>query len=289
VKRKPAIAYDAAGRLDADVYCVCCGHNLRALPPSGRCGECATPVEWSLRGGEMAAADERWTGRVLGSVQSLLLLGPWVWLPLSWPLIGLAFWGLLAKNPGSPGRRRYLDYLFRAAGVALLLAGLGAIICELVLPFTIPRPSGTGMVAFMVLVTLLTLVLFAPLVGLALHRMAVGARLEIPRRRSALAVALWFLSAAGLAGSGAAVAERYDELGALLGVLSIGALIASLIALCGALSAAWGALSRVDIYVRTERDRPRPWPRQVRVPTAPRVPGSSIASGDPTIGRPTSA
>lgn len=97
----PRITYDASGRLSSDVICALCGHNLRGLAPTGVCGECGQPVEWSLRGSPFGAADPAWIGRVRWAAACLTVALPWLWLPLSWPLAYFAYWRLTSPNPSA--------------------------------------------------------------------------------------------------------------------------------------------------------------------------------------------
>ncbi len=59
---------------DQPIFCVGCGYDVRTLPVDGPCPECGTPIERSLGGPRLAAADPRWLARLtLG--QSLIAWG----------------------------------------------------------------------------------------------------------------------------------------------------------------------------------------------------------------------
>ena len=59
---------------DEPIFCVGCGYDVRNLPVDGPCPECGTPIERSLGGLRLAAADPRWLARLtLG--QSLVARG----------------------------------------------------------------------------------------------------------------------------------------------------------------------------------------------------------------------
>lgn len=95
---------DADGRLNFDLYCVECGHNLRGLLPTGKCGECGSLVELSMGSGPLAAAPVAWINHVRWGVAAMTLLLPWLWLPLVWPVAWLACWHMTQPDP-TPGPR----------------------------------------------------------------------------------------------------------------------------------------------------------------------------------------
>jgi hypothetical protein len=99
----PPINFDAAGRLDVDLLCAGCGHNLRGLLPTGACGECGRPVKWTLAGSNIGAADPAWLARVhLGAAMVACLL-PWLWVPIVSPFFAWGLWQLTAADPGERG------------------------------------------------------------------------------------------------------------------------------------------------------------------------------------------
>jgi hypothetical protein len=51
---------DDAGRLTNTILCIECGYNLRGLTRGGRCPECDTPIERSLRGDALQYASLAW-------------------------------------------------------------------------------------------------------------------------------------------------------------------------------------------------------------------------------------
>jgi hypothetical protein len=51
---------DDAGRLTHTILCIECGYNLRGLTRGGRCPECDTPIERSLRGDALQYASLAW-------------------------------------------------------------------------------------------------------------------------------------------------------------------------------------------------------------------------------------
>lgn len=90
---------DPHERLAFDVGCAFCGHNLRGLPPAGRCGECGQLVDISLCGSQLVGADPRWLKRVTMGVGLLASCLPWLWCPLVYPLVLVGGWLATATNP----------------------------------------------------------------------------------------------------------------------------------------------------------------------------------------------
>lgn len=69
-----------SAKLESDLTCIQCGYNLRTLFVDGRCPECGTLVDRSLKGNLLRYADPHWldklrlgTAMLLGSVCVLLL------------------------------------------------------------------------------------------------------------------------------------------------------------------------------------------------------------------------
>jgi len=91
--------YDTDGRFSSDVFCVCCGHNLRGLLPSAACTECATPIAWTFRGSHLYANDPAWVNRVRSGVACAALTLPWLWFPPAWLVFGLGLWRLSSPRP----------------------------------------------------------------------------------------------------------------------------------------------------------------------------------------------
>lgn len=134
-----------SARIESDLHCIACGHNLRTLAWEGKCSECGTPAErsrvpewltvndlWSLRGIRMALAVlvmwiiincwvrtidmDKFVGFSWQHGRSYATI-LWIreWIPT---LIYAASFALLARVAFRIGRRRYLIIL---AVVAVLL------------------------------------------------------------------------------------------------------------------------------------------------------------------------
>lgn len=63
-----------------DVPCIRCGYNLRGLTAVGRCPECGEATEISMRGRNLAAADQSWIrslvfGAALAGASPIMLMG----------------------------------------------------------------------------------------------------------------------------------------------------------------------------------------------------------------------
>lgn len=170
---------DDQGRLEHDAACVGCGYNLRGLLVHGVCTECGRPVLVSLQGSPLEAADPRWVRRLSGAAARLLMLLPWFWLPLSWPLAFHAYWQLAGHPPAAPQSEALHTWLLRLLPIALvavpwlaLLLGIGGALAS--------------DAAALIPLNLLTMALF---VLLAAYR--VLGRGRAPRLRRLCRVALW--------------------------------------------------------------------------------------------------
>ena len=54
----------AGSVIEVDTECIHCGYNLRGLTNEGRCPECGSPVDDSLRGNLLRHADPDWLDRL---------------------------------------------------------------------------------------------------------------------------------------------------------------------------------------------------------------------------------
>lgn len=61
-------------RIGVDLPCFTCGYNLRSLPMDGRCPECNSSIEATLRGGWLMFADVQWLKRLRSGVTLILWL-----------------------------------------------------------------------------------------------------------------------------------------------------------------------------------------------------------------------
>ena len=123
------------------IFCVGCGYDVRTLPVDGPCPECSTPIEQSLGGPRLAAADPRWLARLtLG--QSLITWG------LYTALLGFCFLPLTAALSAILAPQ---DIFFEGVLARSTFAGLagvfivGTALCWVgALLVTAPNPGESG-------------------------------------------------------------------------------------------------------------------------------------------------
>ena len=104
-------AMDQAGRLNCDLTCPQCGHNLRGLLPTGVCVECGHPIQRAMRS---TLAYDR-AAQLRRAVSGLTIISPWLWLPLSWPVALVLYWKFAAQDPA--GRRGQMAILIARYGL----------------------------------------------------------------------------------------------------------------------------------------------------------------------------
>lgn len=196
----PRVSLDPTGRLACDLLCVRCAHNLRGLLPTGACGECGLPVEYSLAGTPLGAADPQWLARQRWGMATFTLALPWLWLPLAWPVMWLACWCLTAPDPSGRERGEGLVVVARMV-LVVLVAVVGVMIVILIdLPL-----AGVGM---------LTLPLAICVVGVFLATATLAVRRLALRRISPRPVSITgLLTLAWVAGTGLLAFGTLAELG----------------------------------------------------------------------------
>ncbi len=121
-----AMPLDAHERLAIDLPCAECGHNLRGLRPGGVCVECGLPIALSRSASPLALAGPAWLARVSRGTGLAFAALPWLWLPLSWPLLLMGTWWMASADPGSRGQREALAGATRVL-VVLAVIGLGTL------------------------------------------------------------------------------------------------------------------------------------------------------------------
>lgn len=84
---------EASGVIESDLPCRSCGYNLRGLFDGGRCPECDTPIDRSMRGDLLRYSDPRWVRTI---ARGLRIINIAVVLGLI-SIIGLA---ILARSLG---------------------------------------------------------------------------------------------------------------------------------------------------------------------------------------------
>jgi len=171
----PRVSLDPTGRLGCDLACVRCAHNLRGLLPTGACGECGLPVEYSLAGTPLGAADPRWLAQQRWGMATFTLALPWLWLPVAWPVAWVACWYLTAPDPSGRERGEGLIVSARIVLVVLVAVVVMMIIIVIDLPLAgvwmLTLPLAIGIVA-----------VFLAIATLAVRRLAL--RRTTPRRLS---------------------------------------------------------------------------------------------------------
>jgi hypothetical protein len=113
-------------KIHADLFCRSCGYNLRSLPESGKCPECATPVALSTRGELLEHAEPNWVASlargattVVYAISAVILallltvVAAFSGYPIDWPLavVGLLSaiallvgqWLITRPEPSAPG------------------------------------------------------------------------------------------------------------------------------------------------------------------------------------------
>lgn len=91
--------FDASDRLARDIGCVSCGYNLRGMTRQENCGECGGPVRWTLQGHFLYFRDPLSLEALRSACADALMLLPWVWIPLLWPLFAVSIWKLTQPDP----------------------------------------------------------------------------------------------------------------------------------------------------------------------------------------------
>jgi hypothetical protein len=114
-------ALDAEGRVAADIPCVRCGYNVRTLPATGVCPECAHPVAWSLRGSGLCYAPPAWLRRINGGVLVLLCTLGGLFVCMAGSICASVYLGLTSSDDGQAVPNEY------AALGALIFFSWGAV------------------------------------------------------------------------------------------------------------------------------------------------------------------
>lgn len=276
------VACDEDGRIATDLLCAACGHNLRSLKPGGVCTECGSPVKWSLGDGTLRFADPRWVSAVRSGLGWVVLMLPWLWLPLTWPLFFWGLWRLTARAPQDPQEWPPFWLLaVRMGPPVVLVAALASVtIVEAVRPWCNPQFARSA--------TVLAWVAVAVLVSVAVDRLGRRSDSRRLRRLSSASVLLNGIAFALLVLGAANALLELDFLlliaAALLGGL---AAVAGVISLAIVLLAAWGELESAEVHARAVRQELRPWlrpePGSAFLAQALRTRGGSYSGADPGV------
>ncbi len=113
----PAAVVSQTGEVIVDVACRACGYNLRGLPASGVCPECACPLARSLLPPSLSTAPSRWL-RTLERGAVVLLVGLVLLVP------GIFLYAMVPVNPGRVSRWGDASCML----LMLLVAGLGLVL-----------------------------------------------------------------------------------------------------------------------------------------------------------------
>jgi hypothetical protein len=250
------VACDAEGRIDADLFCATCGHNLRGLEPSGVCTECGSLVEWSLGDGTLRFADPQWVRKLRTGVTWVMLTLPWLWLPLAWPLFFWGFWRLTTRAP----QERQVD---AAYGLAAIRAGPPMVLVAALVSIEVVEALQPWSAAdFAQFAGALAWAIVAVLIGLAVRR--VGRRADSRRLRGWSDASILLNGAAlGLLVLGAVNAALGSDVLLLIAAAAVGGLVTAtgVIPLVVMLFIAWAELESAEIHSRAIRREMRPWLR----------------------------
>ena len=261
-----SVTYDADGRLAADLECAQCRHNLRGLPADGNCGECGAPVNWTLRGSGLNAADPEWLGRLRSGVAIVTTLTLWVWIPLAWPIYALGLWKLSTPDPADRDSRGVVMRqglriactwgLGLATGILLFAFNVDASHWPTWIPVWVSEDSCLLFVATCYCLTL-------ALVSAWLWRVGRRADSRALRRRPMIVGALSLVAAASFACWGLHSLQALDlrRFAVLFPVLSLGAalLIPALVLFCIMMIAAWRLLRVAEVQARALRRELKVW------------------------------
>jgi len=260
------VTWDADDRLTGDLYCVSCGYNLRGLERSGVCGECGTPLKWSLAGDQLYGADPVWVKRLRVGAACLTLTLPWLWLPPAWVVFAYGLWCITAPDPKTV-RGRGSVYM---TSVRLLLAAFPFVVWLGVVPLCAtywyanaaalkfdPSVATTFLMAGM----LLSLPLIT---SVAIWRIA--GRAESKWMKRCHRNTFW-LSGLSLAFVGAwgvnELATLYLDLLTALGVIGVLLGLVGFGFLAGSLVGTWRRLEQAEVQARALRSEVRYWQRLV--------------------------
>jgi len=262
---------ESAGRLSFDLHCVACGHNLRGLERDGRCGECGSPVPWSLQGSYLGTADPDWVERLRAGAAGLSMAVWWIWLPLSWPVLFLSYWRLTAPDPADRGRSKPTRAMSRGL---YLVAFAAALVLQMQTPLVLALgPELTW------LLTCVGLLLITQAAGFwALRRIA--SRAESLRSRRRITRGAGIMLAALLLQGGAATLGALnisDIAAAFAALLGLALFLMSLIGFLLALGSTWRELEAAAVQARGWRD-------ELRIGKEPPIP-ATVGAQPPAAGR----
>ena len=263
--RSTRVRHDADGRLDGDLACVNCGHNLRGLRSVDPCTECGTPIQLSFCGSALNASDPTWVRHQRLGVATISLTMIWLWLPPAWLVLGYGVWRLTTPKPQVRGwleqaslciGRVVLAWVFPAL-LAVILADalLGAY--EYSFLDAVGMPDGV----LAVLADIIACVVFC----VVLLKIAAVARLAHSRRLRRLAVlgAACCLIALAMATLWLTQISRpvYRQTFDFVPALTVLSTLAGLGALAVVLIVAWQLLHVAEVQARALRDQPKVWRR----------------------------
>lgn len=261
------VAYDADGRILTELRCISCGHFLCGLLPDANCGECGSPVAWSLRGEVFLSADPEWLASVRSGTAELAMLLPWAWLPFTWPWIGWALWKASRPIPGQRAGQglahtpaiRVIMALFPLLMLVLLATVIAlhnspdrfaARLGNRAQDFVVPAIAAIGGAA-----------LFAAMVCLVFRRLGQGQSGRRFRTLTAWLFVLMTLSGLLLLGSAFARATDASDSDTVASMTALGATVAvvSLPWFVVALALAWRMIASSSAQAVGLRERPPYW------------------------------
>lgn len=266
------VRFDRDGRLDADLACVLCGHNLRGLRADGRCGECGDPVSNSLLGAALYVADVQWLERVRFGVASLAVIWVWFWLPIVWWLIyAQAVWCITTQDRA----RKHVPSKLKSGclrAVAILLAVVGPTLPVLAwktgFAASLPR-LGLSLPIIVALANVIVLAALRPiLVAANVKRLATSNTIGLIL--ALIGFLFLFLGAAttvaaqfNLLGAATAVAAPFNVLFLTYMVIGFGFVAVSFLRTLPLLFRAWRLLETATFQSRALRTERKCWQRGI--------------------------
>jgi hypothetical protein len=154
----------AAPVIDTEMLCKRCGYNLCGLQPTGRCPECAAPIEFSMRGFYLRFADPQWleklalgTRLILWGLLIAIVVDIAAMFMLRYDLFlrqmiamaagSIGYYGIWLLTEPDPGKfDEIAGITARKVVRGALLAGIGLQVVEIAVPRLATSPTANVMI-----------------------------------------------------------------------------------------------------------------------------------------------